>query len=93
MYIFAQGGFPSRLRLPAGDNPAVWPVTLGNHRRWETRPLPTPWAGPVHFTVAGLLTAPGVGAVGAKVLISEPVGLPYSIILCPKLQQPFQEIK
>lgn len=27
---FCPGGFPSQLRLPAGDNPAVWPVTLGN---------------------------------------------------------------
>lgn len=87
MYIFAQGDFP-----PSSGSLQVITLQCGQSP-WGTRPLPTPWAGPVHFTVAGLLTAPGVGAVGAKVLISEPVGLPYSIILCPKLQQPSQAIK
>lgn len=87
MYIFALGEFLSQLRFPAGGNPVVWPVTLGNHRCWEPCPLPTLWADPVHLTVAGLLKASGRRG-GAKALISEPVGLLYSMVLCPILLQP-----
>lgn len=60
------------LRFLVAANSAVWQVTLWSHRCWEACPLLTPWASPMHFTMAGLLTTPVAGMVGVKVLIREP---------------------
>lgn len=69
MYIFGQGGFP---------------CGPGNLWYWETChhwDKPTPWAGAAYVFITGLLT----GGRGGKIPISEPVGLPCSMTLCPEL--------